>query len=239
MDMRLIGNRRSVLGALSVSLLVAGCSAAASAPSTQAPAATAAVATTAAVAPTQVVQASAAPRLLEEGAPLSPGRYYSRFDPGFTVTFIRGVADVSGTSWIDYNFGHDPSYELFINRIDKVPDLKHPGGLLDPPTDLIGWLANVPGRTALGSPQAVKVGGLDAQEVDVTTSGDDAWPGQDADSSSQVPPGLPGHHTVRMIVVDVNGHDVLISYQAQESGTAHFYAAVTAFQALIDTIAWN
>jgi hypothetical protein len=236
--MRFDQQTRSAPAILVVSILLAAC--AGTGPATTPGATPQSLApTTGPIQPTQVAQASAAPRLLQEGAALTPGSYTTRFQPGFTLTLIRGVVDVSGSSWIDYEFGHDPTYELFINRIDKVPDLKHPGALLDPPKDLIAWLTNIPGRTALGSPVDVKVGGLDARQVDVSTTTDDAWPGQDPDSATQIPSGLPGHHTVRMIVVNVGGRQVLITYQAQEPGTTHFYAAVIAFQALVDTIVWN
>lgn len=191
--------------------------------------------------PTEAPQPSpSGPPLLPEGTTLFPGTYLTRFDPAFSLTIARGEADVSGTSFINYTFGQNPGSDFFVNRIDKVQDLQHPGALLDPPSDLVGWLSTVAGRKLIHGPLDVKVGGLDAMQFDVLSgSADEGLAGADPDSPVMVPPGLPAQRTARMTLVKVMGRQVLFTGLAQEVGTTHFQAAQDVFQPMIDSIVWT
>jgi hypothetical protein len=156
------------------------------------------------------------------------------------MTVARGEVDVNGTSFFNYTFGHDPGNDFFIARVDKIPDLKHPGTLLDPPTDLGGWLSTASGRKLVKRPVNVHVGGLDAKQFDVRSGpADEPWPMEDAEGTTMIPPGLPANRTARIIVVDVQGHQIVIMFLPQEDVPTHFADAVAVFQPMIDSIVWQ
>jgi hypothetical protein len=227
---------RAAVPILTMAMLVAACSGATSSPGLT-------VMSTPPAPPATTQGSQPSPSglaMIQEGVALTPGRYATRFQPGFSLVVVRGEFDVSGTTFINYSFGHDPGNDFFVNRVDKVPDLKHPGSLIDPPADLIGWLAAVPGRKLLDGPTHVTAGGLDAQQIDVLSgSTDDEWPMPDADSTTQIPAGLPANRTARMILIDVHGQRVLIMFLVQEAGTAHRSAALEVFEPMVDSIVWQ
>lgn len=184
--------------------------------------------------PSQSASSSPA-ALLPVGGSIYAGTYTTNFQPMLTLTVDRydpaSEVFVDQPDWIDLGFGQSPLLELFIARIDKVFDPSDPGTLIDPPKDLAAWIANHPGLTVAGPPKAVKVGGLEAQQLDVTIG--------DNDLSVAPAAGWPQSEKVRIVVVTVDGHEILISFLAQEAGVAHFDAAVQALQPLVDSIVWH
>lgn len=142
------------------------------------------------------------------------------------------------TGWIDLAFGHSPTFAWAIIRIDKVFDPEHSGTLIDPPKDLAAWIAAFPGLTVVAPPKAVKVGGLDAAQLDVVIGDKPVQfapiPGVDDPAA-----GIELRRAARIITVSVDGHQVLIYFFADEEGTAHFDAAVAALQPLTDSIVWH
>jgi hypothetical protein len=206
-------------------------------------------------APTANPQPSPSVVVLATSGFVYPGTYRTAFDLGLTLTInhevengcapgfrCRGSIDSNLPAWIYFEFGNSPPeyppLEVSVLRVDKVVDIKHPGQLIDPPADFAGWIAKYPGMTTLAPPTAVKIGGIDATQLDVRAGTTGATfgpiPGV-SDPSSGLGPG----QTVRFFVLRVNGHQILITALANEHGSAHFVAAAQALQPLIDSIVWG
>ena len=124
-----------------------------------------------------------------------------------------------------------------VTRLDQVIDGEHPGTYIDAPSDLVAWIKDLPGLTVIAPPKAVKIGGLDATQLDVRTG--DAGvlfgliPGVD-----DPPSGLGPLATGRLSVVRVDGHDIVTWLGAQEEGSAHFDRVVRTLQPIIDSLVW-
>ena len=102
---------------------------------------------------------------------VAEGAYTTLFQPGLRLTLDRPAENDADTptSWIDLVFERDPNYALQIVRLDKVIDPKHPNRVIDPPADLAAWIAKLPGLTAVAPARSVRVGGLDATQLDLRT----------------------------------------------------------------------
>lgn len=193
--------------------------------------------------------------ILVEGASVFPGTYRTGFDPPFTLTIgnqvengcapgfqCRGTADVNSAAWVDIEFGNDPPdhprIEVMVMRLDKVVDVAHPGRLVNPPADLAGWLARFPGLTVLSQPKSVTVGGLPAKQLDVRSGskGVDFGP---IPGVTDPHSGMGPNRTMRIIVVTVNGRQLMIWQIADEDGSAHFASMTQTMQPLIDSIVWH
>ncbi len=196
--------------------------------------------------PIQTVELSPSLAVLPTGARVPRGAYATLFDPAMTLTLdlpAESNEDLSG--WVDFTFEGDPPFSMHILRVDKVEDTKHPANLVDPPDDLVGWLSRHPGLTLLAPAKAVKVGGLDATQLDVRTGDKDVFfgpfPGVDNPSHS---PDL-GYFAIgrrqpaRLIVVDFGGRHVVLSMNLETQGMAHFEEDMQALQPLVDSIVWH
>jgi hypothetical protein len=184
-----------------------------------------------------------------------PGTYTTHFQPPLTLTVgrevelscvpgfkCRGDVFVNTSGWLNLGFGNAPGIEVGIERIDKVLDPKHPGKLLDPPKDFAAWVAALPGITLIAPPKSIKVGGLDATQIDVR-SGDRGVtfgpiPGQPASSNF----GFGPHGSHRVIVVRVHDQQIMIVVDVvdvPEDIATQFRAATDTLQPLIDSIVWQ
>jgi hypothetical protein len=191
-----------------------------------------------------------------------PGTYATAFQPTLTFTLSDqtivgangtiayesvGEVDVNSPAWVDISFGFDKAYahghgtwsgDFGIDRIDKVFDPRHAGKLIDPPKDLAAWIEKLPGLTLATPPRAVKVGGLDAMQLDVVTGDRDVTFGPIPDVSDPPGFGFGPHQPARIVVVTVDGRAVLITLGGVESA-AHFTRVVAALQPLVDSIVWQ
>ena len=186
--------------------------------------------------------ASATPVILPSEGSVYPGTYVPAFDPGLTFTIdhevehncapnfkCRGTIDANLPGWMNIEFGL-PRIEVHFVRVDKVNDPTKPGELIDPPADLAAWLASRPGVT-VNAQKAVQVGGLAATQLDLQAG--------DKDVSFGPIPGVtdPGlgfgaNGTIRLIVVPVDGRQILIMLNAEDG-------SLTELQPLVDSIVWH
>jgi hypothetical protein len=180
---------------------------------------------------------------LPSGGHFEPGTYATLFEPGVTLTVDGyGESYVDSQSWLDLQYDHDDIY-IQLSRFDQLWDPKHPplpapelcdicttgGTLIDPPKDFASWLARLPGLTVVSPATSVRVGGLDARQLDVrSTRGVPIGPL--AGFSNGVGAGLGGGTRYRLIAVTVSGRPILIamSHGSMERG-----------QAFIDSIVWR
>ncbi|MEO8572145.1 MAG: hypothetical protein ABI553_10655 [Chloroflexota bacterium] len=182
---------------------------------------------------------SPSPAILGSGGDVFPGTYVTRFEPPLTLTIdrevqhncapgfrCRGAIDTNLPGWVAFEFGQPP-LEFNIVRLDKVVDLKHPGAVIDPPKDLAAWIATLPGISVVNPVKDVKVGGLDALQLDV----------QIGDKGVTLGPtwGFGANKAARIIVVTVDGHQIPIIM----FGPDPFYASMQELQPLIDSIVWH
>ncbi len=192
--------------------------------------------------PSASAVASASPAILASEGSVYPGTYVPAFDPGLTFTIdhevehncapnfkCRGTIDANLPGWMNIEFGL-PRIEVHFVRVDKVNDPAKPGELIDPPADLAAWLGSRPGVTVIAQ-KAVQVGGLAATQLDLQAG--------DKDVSFGPIPGVtdPGlgfgaNGTIRLIVVPVDGRQVLIMLHAEDG-------SLTELQPLVDSIVWH
>jgi hypothetical protein len=212
------------------------------------------IAPSATLVPTPSAQPSPSVVVLAPSGFVYPGTYRTAFDLGLTLTInhevengcapgfrCRGSIDVNRGAWLNLEFGNDPPLhppvEVSIIRLDKVVDLQS-GKLVAAPADLAAWIEKYPGITLRTPPKAVKIGGLDATELDVKTGSNGIAfgpiPGVTDPGAGQGP-----NRTVRFIVVAVEDHQVLITIDTIEEGSAHIDAANIILQPLIDSIVWG
>lgn len=220
-------------------------SASAATPTTAPPSPSAAVATATGAAPS--VSASLPP----ESGDLFPGTYKTPFEPPLTLIVghevdldcapgyrCRGEVNVNLPSWVALDFGHDHGAEINFIRLDQVFDPAS-GRVVDAPDDLATWIATLPGFTVVKSLD-VTVGGVAAKQLDVRTGSDTTGefgpiPGIDEPHAGIGPDAL-----ARLIVLRVEGHQVLITVGVDPDNTVHdFDAAVASLQPLIDSIEWR
>ncbi len=190
------------------------------------------------------------------------GTYATAFQPALTFTLAEltiagsdgriayesvGEVDVNEPGWISIAFGFDKpkphghgtwSADVFITRIDKVFDPNHSGTLSDPPKDLATWITKLPGLTLAAPPKKIKIGGLDATQLDVVSGASEVAIGPIPGATDPPAFGFGPHHPQRIDVVSVDGHEVLIAIGADDS-VAHFKRAVVALQPLVDSIVWK
>jgi hypothetical protein len=191
-----------------------------------------------------------------------PGTYTTAFQPPLRFTLAEltivgadgkiayesiGEDDVNEPGWVDIAFGFDKpkprghgtwSADFFIDRVDKVFDPKHPGTLIEPPKDLAAWIRKLPGLTLTAPPKAVEIGGHDATQLDVVTGDKEISIGPIPGVSDPAAFGFGPHSLARIVVVSVDGHEVLIVLGPTDSA-AHFKRAVAALQPLVDSIVWR
>ncbi|MDQ6795279.1 MAG: hypothetical protein M3067_10775 [Chloroflexota bacterium] len=153
--------------------------------------------------------------------------------------------DIPG--WVDLTFEGDPPFDMHIFRVDKVEDPKHPTNLIDPPDDLAGWLASHSGLTLVAPSKAVRIGGLDATQLDVRVGQKDVFfgpiPGVDNPLHSHSPDvgyfAVGARQVARLIVVAVGGRQVVLYMDVHAEGTVHRKESLDALQPLIDSIVWH
>jgi hypothetical protein len=86
-------------------------------------------------------------------------------------------------------------------------------------------------------PTPVKVGGIEGEQLDVLIGPEDV--GVSPIQGSHVGNGFPNDNAVRIIVVNVDGQNVQISFAPDEVGSRHFKAAAVYAQPLIHSIRWG
>ncbi len=95
-------------------------------------------------------------------------------------------------------------------------------------------MANVPGITVVNPPKAIKVGGLDATQIDVQSGNKDLTFGP-IPGVNDPGFGMGANTTQRYIVVHVGGRQVVISPAGQDP----FLQSVAEMQPLVDSIVWD
>jgi hypothetical protein len=196
--------------------------------------------------PTATTQTSAAHVLLalpESGRYVYPGTYTTHFQPSLTLTVgrqvelscapgfkCRGDVFVNEARWLNLGFGDVPGFEVHFFRIDKVFDPKHPGKPIDPPKDLAALILSLPGVTAILPPKNVKVGGLDATQLDLKIGAKEAVLGPTF--------GFGPYLQSRTTVVRV-GNDVVMIQIDVIDNAAGVAAAIDALQPLVDSTVWQ
>ncbi|MFL5778620.1 MAG: hypothetical protein ACJ761_06725 [Chloroflexota bacterium] len=191
-----------------------------------------------------------------------PGTYATAFRPALTFTLTDetilgpgrtiayesvGETDVNSPGWVSISFGFDKlardghgtwSADFSVDRIDKVFDPRHSGKLIDPPTDLTTWIRRLPGVTTESAPRAVKVGGRDATQLDVVSGATDLIIGPISGVDDPPAFGFGSHQRARIVVVKIDGHNVLIVLGGADS-PAHHTRVVAALQPIVDSIKWQ
>jgi hypothetical protein len=191
-----------------------------------------------------------------------PGTYATAFQPPLTFTLADqtipgangtiayesiGEVDVNLPAWVDISFGFDKAHahghgtwsgDFGIDRIDKVFEPRHAGKVVDPPKDLAAWIETLPGVTLTAPPWAVKVGGLDATQIDIVTGDTDLTFGPIPDVTDPPGFGFGPHQPARIVVVTVDKHAVLITLGGADSAT-RFKRVVAALQPLVESIVWH
>ena len=189
--------------------------------------------------------------LPEGGQTVFPGRYTTHFKPSMTLTVgsevelscvpgyrCRGDVDVNLPGWVGFEFGNAPAFEVNVGRIDKVFDPQHKAKLIAPPKDLAAWIEKLPGISFLAPPKTVKVGGLDAVQLDVRGGAKEVLIGPIPGVAEFKGFGIGPRGSSRLIVVRVQGHDVLIFVDSADDG-AQFMPATETLQPLVDSIVWR
>lgn len=169
--------------------------------------------------------------VLPDGGKFEPGTYETLFEPALTLTLDRyGESHVDSPAWVDVEYEGDPKVEIFINRLDQVVDPKHPGKLIDPPKDIAAWLMTLPELTAVAPIKSVKVGGIDALQLDIRTG----------KGVSFGPFGTPPNKQFRVVVLRVGGRLILLAMTNQvDDVEAPFDSSMDAGQPLVDSIVWH
>lgn len=189
-------------------------------------------------------QPSAAISALPEGGQhVYPGTYTTHFQPSLTLTVgrqvelscapgfkCRGDVFVNEPRWLNLGFGDVPGFEVHFFRIDKVFDPKRPGMPIDPPKDLAALILTLPGVTPTVPPKSIKVGGLDATQLDLKIGAKGAVLGPTF--------GFGPHLQSRNIVVRVGSDEVMIQIDVIDNATG-VAAAIGALQPLVDSIVWQ
>ena len=190
-----------------------------------------------------------------------PGTYSTAFQPPLTFTLADqtivgangtiayesvGEDDANFPAWVDISFGFDKperhghgtwSGDFGIDRIDKVFDPRHAGTVIDPPRDLAAWIEKLPGLKLTAPPRSVKVGGLDAIQLDVVTGDTDLTFGPIPDVTDPPGFGFGLHQSARIVVVTVDERAVMITLGGTDSA-AHHRRVLAALQPLVESIVW-
>jgi hypothetical protein len=141
----------------------------------------------------------------------------------------RGSIDANLPAWVGLEFGL-PRIDVSIIRVDKVNDPAKPRTLIDPPTDLAGWIGSRPGVTVTAQ-TPVTVGGLAGTQLDLQT-GDAGVTFGPITGVTDPGFGLGPNTLTRMIVVPVNGHQVAIVLHSEDGPLAEL-------RAFVNSIVWN
>ncbi len=191
-----------------------------------------------------------------------PGTYSTAFRPAFTFTLRAqtilgkggtiayesiGGTDVNSAGWVSISFGFDKasrhgsgtwSADFSIDRIDKVFDPRHANKLIDAPKDLAAWIVDRPGLSLSGPRVAVRVGGLEATQLDVVAGESGLTLGPIPDTTDPPAFGFGPRQPARLTVVTVRGHHVVITLGGVE-GADHLTRVIAALQPLVDSIVWR
>ena len=219
------------------------------APTTRASAAAPSASASPLESPPESAQPSSSLAVLPKG-PSGPGTYATLFEPGLTLRLDRPAENDADTptSWIDLVFEGDAQFEIGFVRVDNRFDPTHPGKLIDLPPDLAAWVAKLPGLTLIAPAKTVRVGGLDATQLDFRTTRNRLRilpiPGIDYSllGFGDIPYiGFDQRGAVfRLIVVPVGGHQVAIQMiSGNDWSGIHFDATVKALQPVVDSIIWR
>jgi hypothetical protein len=157
----------------------------------------------------------------------------------FTAASVWEI-DVSTRGWVGMEFPL-PDHILGtigIIRVEKVFDPELGGNLTDPPKDLAGWIGRLRGLKVVAPPAPVTVGGIKGEQLDVLVGPENVEVGP-IPGTSHPRNGFPAKQAVRIIVVSVDGQDVLISFACDEVGSEHFQAAVKYVDPLLDSLTWG
>jgi hypothetical protein len=187
----------------------------------------------------EVPSASVTTPLPDSGV-IDPGTYETNFQPSmaFTASSSGWEVDVDTPGWVGMEFPLSPPVvgTLGIVAVTKVLDPQHGGEPIDPPEDLAGWIAKLPGVKVVVPPTPVTVGGVEGEQLDILTGPEGVGVGPI--EGTHLGNGFPQNAAVRIIVVNVDGRDVQISFAADEEGSKHFDEAVLFAQPLVDSMTW-
>ena len=191
-----------------------------------------------------------------------PGTYATAFRPAVSFTLVDrtdlgpggtiayesvGATDVNSPGWVSISFGFDKasrhgsgtwSADLSIERIDQVFDPRHGGKLMKPPTDLAAWIAHLPGLTLSAPPASVRIGGLEATQLDVVAGDGGLTIGPIPDTADPPAFGFGPRQPGRLTVVTVDGHHVVIVLAGVDSAD-HLKRVIGALQPVVDSIVWR
>jgi hypothetical protein len=192
-----------------------------------------------------------------------PGTYETAFEPrarfslqdqtilgpNGTIAYESiGQTDVNSPGWVSISFGFDKesrhgsgswSADFSIERIDQVFDPRHAKPyLIGPPHDFAGWLAHLPDVTLSAPPIAVRIGGLEATQLDLVAGDRGLTIGPIPGTTDPPAFGMGPRQPARLTVVRVEGQQVLISL-AGVDGADHLARVITALQPIVDSIVWR
>jgi hypothetical protein len=191
--------------------------------------------------------------LSEGGSHVFPGRFTTHFEPALMLTIdrqvqidcapgyrCRGDIAVNGPFWLDLEFGSRHPIEIHIMSFRQVFDGKHPGRVTDPPADLTAWMSAMPDVTVTDV-RAVRVGGLEATQLDLTTGSEDVplGPTGQADLPAL---GFGAHQLRRVYLVRASGALVVIGLSPvnpEDYTPSQLAAAIDILQPIVDSITWR
>jgi hypothetical protein len=201
-----------------------------------------AVASASPVVPSASPVPSTAAVTLAPGGEVFPGRYRPQFDPPLAFTIdrevqhncapgfkCRGSIDENRPGWLDIEFGL-PRIEVSLIRVDKVKDPAKPNRLIDAPADLVAWIANHPGVTVTAR-KPVTIGGVAGTELDLKTGASGVTFGP-ITGVADPPFGVGPNDVAQIIIVDVQGHHVVIGMRAEDG-------SLDEIRPLVDSIVWG
>jgi hypothetical protein len=191
--------------------------------------------------------------LSEGGSHVFPGRFTTHLEPALTLTIdkqvqmdcapgyrCRGDIAVNWPYWLDLEFGSRHPVEIHIMSFRQVFDGKHPGRVTDPPADLAAWISAMPDVT-VNDVRAVRVGGLEATQLDLTTGSADVpfGPTGQADFPAL---GFGAHQLRRVYLVRASGALVVIGLspvKPEDYTPSQLAAAIDILQPIVDSITWQ
>jgi hypothetical protein len=152
----------------------------------------------------------------------------------------RGDIAVNWPFWLDLEFGSRHPVEIHFMSFRQVFDGKHPGGETDPPADLAAWISAMP-EVTVNNVRAVRVGGLDATQLDLATGSADVPFGPTG--HADVPAlGFGAHQLHRVYLVRASGPLVVIGLSPvnpEDYTPSHLAAAIDILQPIVDSITWQ
>jgi hypothetical protein len=152
-----------------------------------------------------------------DGSAIAAGTYRTRMHPKATFTLGQGwIGFVNNRGWLNLGYGTPGRYADFvIMRLTRVEAVGGPdaGSLIPAPDNLAAWIAHHPGLTAVSPLNAIVVGGLPAEQVDVLAGNQNVGLGPIPGSGgSGVGAGICANCIVRVISVVVRGRPVLMMW---------------------------